>query len=94
MGYCNETYPAHLHVDSRRDSRRTIGAHLWACAGDASVREMLAGTTVEALAQSTAAFLCSTDNDGGLIVIDFDDDELDMAECLAEFLKFTNENAA
>ena len=82
---CDATGPSHYHVDTRTDSQKTIGAYLWAAAGEASIEEALQSGSVEELAKSTAARLARTK--GGMIVVNFNGVELDMEDYLLAYLK-------
>jgi hypothetical protein len=83
--HCDATSPSHYHVDTRTDSQNTIGAYLWAAAGDASIEEALRSGSVEELAKRTAARLARTK--GGMIIVNFNGVELAMEDYLSAYLE-------
>ncbi len=88
---CDTRNPSHMHVDTREESPYSIGEKLWEAAGDASISEMLAGGTIEEVVALTVKFLCSKDNDGGLRLVDFDDELLGMDDYLTVYLESEKE---
>ena len=85
---CKEMNPSHYHVNTRKENPHAIGSTLWAYAGDASIEEALAtdGPLANQV-KSTAKFLRSQDNDGGLRLIDEEGEELEMEDYILYFLE-------